>query len=291
MKFFGIRKRSWKKILTVGVSLLLIVAAVGVPLALFGKDTKTIGAMKFSLGNLDAQGKHVDSDTSIYTKEAFPCQGLRIVPDFEARGEFDVYYYDDNEKFLGVSAGLIDVFEEDYPVATRCRVVYRPAKPDDVKTSEWSIGFFEVAKYAKQLTITVDKDQPEYVSSADLFVPMEGTGAFTELDVSEIVADPGYSSSQLVTVDEKYDYYRIYVRTTSTISNSAVVAFGDDESKAIYVDEDGKIKDGFAYTFDANAMIANSWYSVLVEVPEGATVLRVMGPADAEFRIYGVNVK
>ena len=284
-------KRSWKNVITVAVSVLLLFGVVAGGLSLFSRDTKSVSAMEFSLGKLDAEGKHMDSDQAIYTKDAFPCQGLRIVPDFEAAGEFDVYYYDDNDKFLGVSASLTDVFEEDYPVATRCRVVYHPAKPDDVKASEWKIGRLEVMKYAKQLTITIDREQPEYTSSANLFEAKEGAGAFTPSDIETDITDPGCAASKLITVDEKYDYYRIYVRTKSAVSNGAVVAFGDDEGKAIYVDENGKIKDGFAYTFDANGMIANSWYSVLVEIPEGAVSLRVMGPTDAEFRIYGVNEK
>ena len=67
--------------------ILLVASIVGI-LALagsfFGKDTKTISPTVFSVGGINEQGKHVDTKTSIYTKEMFECQGLSIEPDFEA---------------------------------------------------------------------------------------------------------------------------------------------------------------------------------------------------------------
>lgn len=293
-KIFGIRKRSWKRILTVGVTALLIVGAIAFVAALFGRDTETISSLEFKRGSIGADGKSVESVTSIYTKEAFPCQGLRIVPDFEATGTFDVFYYDVNDRLLGAVKGKSEVYEGDFPGASTARVVYTPAVPEGEKASEWSIGLLEVTKYARQLKITVDRKQTEYKSSTDLFVGHATAGNFADTDISAIVSAPGYQASELVKVDGKYDYYRVYVKYTSQDATKyeTAVMFGDADNKAFYIDEDGKtVKPGVAYSFDNTAMIEGSWYSVTVEVPEGATSLRIYGPSEAEFRIYGVELK
>ena len=57
MKFLGIRKRSWKKILMVGLSVLLVVGAVSGCVALFGNTKKEISPMKFSRGDIDQNGQ------------------------------------------------------------------------------------------------------------------------------------------------------------------------------------------------------------------------------------------
>ena len=38
-------------------------------------------------------------------------------------------------------------------------------------------------------------------------------------------------------------------------------------------------------------MIADCWYSAVVEVPHDATALRIQGPVGAEYQIYGVEPK
>lgn len=291
MKIFGKRIR-WKKVLTVGVSLLLVAAAIGGVVALFGKDTTTVSPSEFKRGSIGVDGKSVSSETSIYTKEAFPCQGLRIVPDFEATGTFDVYYYDVNDRLLSSVKGKSEVYEGEYPGATFARVVYNPAVPEGEDKKEWKIGLLEVLKYAKQLTITVNKEQVQYKASMDLYVAHEVTGTFSKENINEILPEKNMQSSAIVAVDEKYDYYTIYVKYTSKEATAydTSVMFGDADYKAIRVKEDSNnVDEGVAYTFDGDTMIEGSWYSVMVEVPEGATSLRVCGPAEAEYRIYGVT--
>ena len=291
MKIFGKRIR-WKKVLTVGVSLLLVAAAIGGVVALFGKDTTTVSPLEFKRGNIGVDGKSVTSETSIYTKDAFPCQGLRIVPDFEATGTFDVYYYDVNDRLLNVVKGKSEVYEGEYPGATFARVVYNPAVPEGEDKKEWKIGLLEVLKYAKQLTITVNKEQVQYKSSMDLYVAHEVTGNFLESNIGEIVSNAVMQSSAIVAVDEKYDYYTIYVKYTSkeATTNDTSVMFAGEDNVAFYISDEGKeVKPGTAYVFDGDTMIEGSWYSVMVEVPEDATSLRICGPVEAEYRIYGVT--
>ena len=297
MAKFNFKKPRGKtgRIITTVVAVLLLFGVVVGATALFGKDTTTINPGEFKLGSIGPDGRSVSSSTSIYTKEAFPCQGLRIVPDFEATGTFDVYYYDVNERLLGSALDKSDIYEGEFPGASLARIVYTPDVPDGVKASEWSIGRLEVYGYAKQLTITVDKEQVEYKSSTDLFDAEKATSGYFEKDnIGEVTENPAYTSSEKIALDGKYDYYRIYVKYTADTASSmdTEVMFGDEEDKAIRVSENGKtVEDGVAYTFDGDAMIEGSWYSVIVEMPADATSLRICGPAEAEYRIYGVEVK
>lgn len=293
MKFLGIRKRSWKKILTVGLSVLLIVGAVAGCVALFGKDTKTIGAAAFSRGDINAMGEFVECSTSICTKEAFPCQGLRISPDFEANGEFEVHFYNVNGKWLGSSGKQDAVYNGDFPAAAYARVVYYPEKPSDVKASEWKIGVLDVITYAKQLTITVAKEQVEYKSSSNLYVRASQVGSFTMENIEELTTNANVQASALVTLDDKYDFYMVYVKLdeASSVDTDVAFGFGSDGSSCVYLGDDGKNKDGFAYIFTGNDMIEGCWYSVVVEVPHDASVLRIQGPVAAEYQIYGVELK
>ena len=293
MKFLGIRKRSWKKILTVGLSVLLIVGAVATCVALFGKDTKTIGVAKFTRGDIDERGKFVESSTSICTKEAFLCQGLRIVPDFDATGTFKVHYYDVNGRWLVASDERSETYEGNVPAAMYARVVYYPECPEDENAKDWSIGLFEVSTYAKQLTITVAKEQVEYKSSVNLYTKSKTGGSFTKENIDELVTDVKYEASDLINLDGTYDLYMVYVKVDegTTVDTNVAFGYGEEGKSAIYLGEDGKNKDGFAYTFAANEMISGCWYSVVVEVPHDATVLRIQGPAGAEYQIYGVEPK
>lgn len=281
--------RNWKNILMIVLAVALVLAAVGGLAAIFTRDTDTIGPGEFKRGKLDALGNYEESKQAIYTKKAFSCQGLRIVPDFEAGGKFDVYYYDENDSFLGATTGQNSVFEEDYPAASHCRIVYYPEKPSGVKTSEWKIGLLEVRKYAKLLKITVDRDQESYTSSPNLYVAESTTGSFTKANITTLDTNAAVKSSTLVELNGEYDLYRVYVKATTVSDFDAVVAFGDEAGKAIYLNEDGKVEEGYAHTFDSAKMLVGSWYAVVVEAPEEADTLRVMAPTDAEVRIYGVK--
>lgn len=279
---------SWKKVISVVVAVVLLGGAIFGLTALFGKQTQTIGATAFKVGNLnETTGEYEADETAIYTRDAFSCQGLRIEPDFEAEGTFDVYYYDSNEKLLHADTGLTGVYESDYPQADCARVVYHPEVPEDVKASDFRIRFYEVAGYANELKITVDKKQTEYKTSTDLYV--EGSkGTFDASDISAVVSSDSLTVSELITVSDAYDAYQIYVKADEFSSDDIIVAFGNAENKAIYVNERGKTVEGIAHTFQGDEMLAGSWYTVIIEVPAQATSLRVSGPTGAEFRIYGV---
>ena len=203
-----------------------------------------------------------------------------------------MYYYDVNDNLLENKLDLTDVFEEDYPMADSCRIVIHPEKPADVKASEFKIRFWEVAGYANDLKITVDRKQVDYVTTSNLYADDESsTGTFASSDITEIVQNANMKSSAIITVNEDFDQYQVYVRLISVKQGNALVAFADETGAAIKVDEDGDTVDGIAYTFAYDDMLVGHWYSVIVEVPKDATQLRVTAPADADIRIYGIDEK
>ena len=285
-----IRKNQWKQIISAALAILLIAGAVFGAVKLFGNQSKTISPMIFKVGGLDeVTGKYIEDNTSIYTEQAFSCQGLRIVPKFESQVAYDVYYYDVNDKLLENKLNLSEVFEEDYPMADSCRIVIHP---DDKGEKNFKVRFWEVLGYANDLKITVDRKQVDYVTTSNLYAEDESSsGTFATSDITTITQNANMKSSAIITVNEDFDQYQIYVRLTSVKQGNSLVAFAGEGGKAIRLTEKGAVEDGAAYTFEYDDMLVGHWYSVIVEVPKGATQLRVTAPADADIRIYGINEK
>ena len=161
------RKKDIKGFLSFLVTVALLIASVAGLSSLLDRDTKTISPFAFSLGALDKRGEYVETNKSIYTKELIECQGLKIEPDFEASGTFQVYYYDEMKNFVGTS-GAIDAKDGDYEkgdtfkYAKYCRIVITPTPTVDengYEDSNFKIRFWEVVNYAKDYKITVSKIQ------------------------------------------------------------------------------------------------------------------------------------
>ena len=156
------RKKNIKSLISAVLVVVLTVTALGGTISLLGKETKTISPSAFVKGDLDTSGKYKKSETSIYTEDMFECQGLTVEVDFEADLKYIVYYYRSNGDYLGTSGNLYSEYEkgEDFVNAKYARIVIYPTLEDD------KINFWEVRGYAKQLTITVNKNQSfEPVSS------------------------------------------------------------------------------------------------------------------------------
>lgn len=136
----------------------LIIGALGSVVAFAQNDTKSAGAI-FKVGGLDeTTGKYIENDQTIYTEKAIDAYGLRIEPDFESTVTYDIFYYDGEDKLLKVVKGLTDVYDEDFELAAKCRIVIHPEIPDDVKEKDFKVRFYEVAKYSSMLKITNSKE-------------------------------------------------------------------------------------------------------------------------------------
>ena len=155
------KKIKWKKLLSAALALLLVAGAIAGIAVIAGKKTKTISSFAFGRGAIDAEGNHIETDQCIYTEDMFECQGLTIVPDYEASGTYQVFYYDSNESFLG-STEKIDANDgtyekgDSFALAKYCRVVISPTFKGD---GDSKVRFYNVMSYANDYTITVSKKQ------------------------------------------------------------------------------------------------------------------------------------
>ena len=203
MAKFNLRsKRTWKKILSIGLGILLTVGAVVGISALTRKSEETRKEInpKYAIGGLTEQGKYLETEESIYTKDAFECQGLDIELDFRSNVSYRVFFYNEDSEFVSSTSKLIANYDEETTpvVAKFARIVITPNDDTEIK-------WYEKAGYANQLTISVSKEQ------GDLNLPFKGVNRFKYLQnysmentssgvngYSVSKADVGYNMTELV---------------------------------------------------------------------------------------------
>lgn len=116
------------------------------------QDLKTINPT-FEVGNLGTDGKYVNDESTLYTKEAFEAEGLQVKLDFDSQIEYQIFYYDDLDNFIEstdvLSAAYSDPVHDGY-----ARIVIIPTDDEDGK-----IGLTERVSYPSQMTVKVNKTQ------------------------------------------------------------------------------------------------------------------------------------
>ena len=156
-----------REIISAVIVIALLLAAISCVVVYSTKTDKKVSPGVFSRGALDSNGKHVDSDTCLYTEELIQCRGLSVTVDFEAKLEYEIYFYRADESFIGSTGRLVEDFSlEGYENAKYCRIVIIPVLKDGAD----KIRFWECRSYAKQLTVKVSTDQtfePTYSSVLD----------------------------------------------------------------------------------------------------------------------------
>ena len=179
-------KKNTKNIILIILACVLTFGAIFSVVSLFKaseEDIKTINPT-YAVGGLTENGKYLETEESIYTKDAFECQGLTITPDFESVVKYQVFFYAPNNIFMTNSELRDDVFTSDeIPLdAQYCRIVITPNEDD-------KISWYEKNGYANQLEIKVYKEQN--YSQADLFalgtiheglIPAKGSDGKIQLD-------------------------------------------------------------------------------------------------------------
>lgn len=290
----------WKSLIAGGLAVLLLFGAVFGAVKLFGKETRTISPSKWTVGDLDENGAFVSSDTTLVNEVAFACDGLRVEPDFKAENlTYKIFYYDVNDRLLLATDELDSVYEEDHPNAHACRIVIYPDLSEDKNAK---ISFWEERSYAKQLKVTVNKDQDVYSKVTEL-VTEGATCSDGTLDADDITAPKTSTTmkvTDLISISGKYDAYRVYIRYTDLPSDSALVAFancetddkdpsGHEYNEAICLNNKEQTVPGIAHTFTTDGVEVGVWYSVILEAPAKADTLRVAFDAQAEVRVYGLE--
>ena len=283
--------KNWKNIISIALAALVLFGAVGAVAAFATNDNKPAGAV-FKVGGLDPEtGKYVDTDKTIYTEDAFFCDGLKVTPDFECTVTYDVYYYDSNDNFVDKALGLDDVYTQEYEFAQYARIVIHPEIPEDVKEKDFKIHFWDIAKYSSQIDITVAKD-PETVYETDNLYNAEkviASSTIEKLDTAtkfQVVDCDGMHVTPKIEIDVDYDYYDIWVLLEP-----------DDDFYPCYVvyNEDGtkaEVEGATTYkTVNPTDYDRPIWIKMTIEVDEEfeGKYFRVSVSDQSKCYIYGYN--
>ena len=287
-------KRDWKKLLGV---VLIVAAVVGIAGALISNDRKdmvSISSSEFEVGSINAlTGEHEEDVQSLYTSKAFNCQGLRIAPEFEFTGTYDVFYYDYNEHFIEAKLGLKGVYDEDYPVAKLARVVLHPSIPADETESSFEISWWEESSFASLVDVSVSKNQNWIYQTVNLYnkdnvqkckdlSTFEVGEAYTVIDSAEISGSNNRVPIHLtdaINIGEytKFDlYYRYDVQYSG--NSIGIVATNNNIITAKEISKASDARPG-------------DWVKVTLSVPKdtNSTHIRVRLPGDIDCYVYGYN--
>ena len=179
-----------KKIITLILTVAIIVVAFGAITSITGKKTERVSPLKFSRGAIDDNGVHYSSNLSIYTEDLILCQGLVIEPDFESHGKYRVFYYGEDQKFIGSTEEMNTydgVYRKDntFLLAKYCRIMITPDLAMDSNGNvdkDVKIAFYEVYGIANKYKISVNKDQTldyeEIIKDLDDVCEVLGMGTY-----------------------------------------------------------------------------------------------------------------
>ena len=161
------KKRKFKSIISTFLCLALLGGAVFGVTKLLKNDSDTVEIKNsaFAVGGLDEEGKYVENKQTLYTKEEFECQGLKVNLAFDFTGSYQIFFYDYFGNFLSSSDVLSSDFDDDLPINTRyARIMIIPEIPEDVETEDFKINFVDKHSILSDVTIIVDKVQkfPSY---------------------------------------------------------------------------------------------------------------------------------
>ncbi len=167
-------KKTFKTIISAVLAVAVVGGVVALCTSLFKKDEdglKTIHPT-FSVGGLTNTGKYEDTEYSIYTKESFGCQGLKVEVDFDSNIEYQVYFYDTDDNFVSVSESFVEGHTFEVPdTALYARLEVTPIWESNVEEKDKELGYFDTFKYGNQLTVKVNEKQLSLLELRDSKLP------------------------------------------------------------------------------------------------------------------------
>lgn len=264
-------KRKTKDLITKIVSVALVVATVVGIGALIGhfvsnkadEDGRVVINPSYEIGGLTAYGKYEETKESIYTKEAFKCDGLIIEPEFDSTITYQVFFYDGLGNFVDSSASLEGYYTEEIPTGSSyARIVITPKWDKDTKDDDKKINIFQVNKYAKQLTVKVYAEQRDDVKKfqdtleeyTEVELSVLGPGIY---DMSNLSFTPGSNSPwYFYDVIDVSSTDNILVKVPTELLTAKVVYSSSSMDALVYYDLTNKTN------LFAEKLIASAIYSV-----------------------------
>ena len=227
------RRIDIKGIITAIFAVAILAGIIAVCVAFFGKDTKTISFASFSTGDLDANGEFTKSATTVYTKDYFECQGLAVEIDFESSSEYEVFYYREDKSFIGSTGALDDYYEKGltYDNAKYAKIVIYP----ELEAGVTKIALWDVWKYAKDLKITVNKDQT-------FEAPLIAVAPTVRGDYEEVISGTTYHAVRIadgpfILAGDYLDAFENHTVKSISLPVAGVVNHKEDSTFTVYVVE------------------------------------------------------
>lgn len=243
-------KKDWKNLLITIVVVILTLTLVSGVTTLFKADTKTIHPV-FTVGGIDeTNGEHVDTEGSIYTKDAFECKGLAVQLDFDSHVTYQAFFYDNLDNYISASPVYDQGAELDVPEdAVYARLEVTPiweeinvdeeadtdTEADEDAEPENVIKWYDVSKYANQLTITVLNEQGNDEENAE------------DKEAEETCAEHNYVVGTCSNCGDKLTNLFSADKWTSTqyYSNGSLISAGDTDPYALAnIEENIMVKPG-----------------------------------------------
>lgn len=289
MRRFRFKNNKWKRVISIVLAIALITGGVALIANFASSKTKTVNPV-FAVGALDANGEYVESKNSVYTKQAFKCRGLKIVPDFDSNVKYQVYYYGEHDQFIGAS----EVFTKGQHIPMNDLAVYARVviTPYDSKNMNVEIKVLDVAKYARSVKITVDRDQDYEVPN--LFEEakkntykgesLPGDMSPEELLKYSFFEDSSFSLSQ-------GNALKIYSNDLSVGKNVCIIPCSNVAS--FYFDSDIYAASGIAYCVTTDSAgnylvetVGQIFNDISFEIPETASYFIVESDYNLEISVF-----
>lgn len=256
-----------RKIISVALSAAVVLGLGVAVVKLSEAKTREVSSLAFEVGGLSTDesnlgenlGKHVERKDAIYTKEAIECKGLTVTPDFDAKLQYQIFWYNVNDECFGYTALSSEKFIGNVPeFAKYCRIMILPTnlEGEDIK-------FWEVSKYAKYLTIEVNKKQ--------VFAPID----YYEEASTKYYAGEGYQSKG---ISEKVSFYISKQYVYETLTSKFEDQLTDTDDKSVFVKIDCSNAKAYIVYFNEKYNDGNKTIDVMFFAEDGT----IIGSSEAD---------
>ena len=143
-----------KTIIITVVIVALSLGSIGILATIFAKDNSV--KLDFSLGALNASGQYEESEKSIYTKNSFEFDTVKVTRDFESNAQYQLFFYDELDNFVSSSEKFSGSAEITAPEGARfARIVITPVFSSEVDKEDQIVKKHQVSKYANEFTFEI----------------------------------------------------------------------------------------------------------------------------------------
>ena len=140
------------KIILFALVAVVAIAGIAIIARTANAETQTLKAFSYEIGAIDSTGEFVQDTSSIVTKKMSSVDKMSIEIEKDALVTYKVYYYDKDGAFISADE---TENSEDYAGTVPEKAAY--FKVVVTPTNDAEVSLFEVAQYAKQLTVTCAK--------------------------------------------------------------------------------------------------------------------------------------